>query len=148
VSNGGPTKPTAPYFKNGIWGWDGSQWSRLALVWGYSDVYSDGEGTNDAAAGANILQCTQVPAGEIWVVTSITATDRTRMIARIDLVADVAGGERRLANKVVPAAYELVAWSGMLVLKEDDRVWFDFQGCTAGDDLRCYAVGYKMKIEG
>ena len=142
----GITNPGEEYFKDGLWGWDGAQWRKLALLFGYTDRYADQTVNTSAAAGTNALVLTTVPAGEVWVVFSIAAFDANSATTTILTGARLGAVEHYLTSKATPAASELVLWTGQIVLKAGDYLFGVFYGCTLNDDLYLTACGYKMKV--
>lgn len=86
-----------------------------------------------------------VPAGEIWVITSISARN-------LDSVCDIQISLRRGVVYYeteefydVPAV-DLIAWGGMLVLEETERIRFDFKLGGATDDVEGHIRGYKIGV--
>lgn len=146
MSNGGPTKPTAPYFKNGIWGWDGSQWRRLPLVWGFSEGYIERVMDDGASAGTNALVGETVPAGEVWVVKAAGAFDVTSIVTKIRFRIYDGSIYLYLLDSYVALANEVVSLPAEVVLAAGWRLEAVFYGCVAGDDLYFDITGYKMAV--
>lgn len=142
----GITDPSEEYFKDGLWGWDGSQWRKLGLLWGYYDAYHERCVNSSADAGLNHLYATVVPEGEIWIVTAAFASDVSSAISDVSLLVQGVSSPYVLVRKVNPVALEGAEFSGSVVVKAGERVRADFNGCTAGDGLYLYALGYKMKV--
>lgn len=143
----GITNPAEPFFKDGIWGWDGTQWRKLPLVFGWSDTYAESEILNDVAAGNHSLTFSTVPAGEIWVVTYWSAYSDQSNAVRIQFQPNIAGAARALKHVAYPAALLTVEGPYPLILQKDDFLTARFITCSSGDDLRSHAAGYKMKVE-
>jgi len=144
----GITDPAEEYFKDGIWGWDGSAWRKLPLVWGYSDHYSQRVYTVNAATGVNALTFTAVPVGEVRVILGMTAYNNTSTITRVEFKVWAAAIPITLYWEDTPVLQDLVKFYGNVVLKAGNYLQASFSGCTAGDDLWGYAWGYKMKVAG
>lgn len=164
----GITDPAEEYFKDGLWGWatsvweklvssggllftalhgyDGSAWRKLALVWGYSDVYGEWEQETNVSAGNNTLTFSTVGAGEIWVVTGFSAFCAQTNITRVELRASVGGTAIRIKQAPYGTANQTVDWAGVLVLKEGDELTVLFTACSLNDDIFASAWGYKMSI--
>ena len=142
----GITNPAEAYFKDGIWGWDGSAWHKLPMVWGYSDVYGEFEYENGVAAGTHVLTFSTVGSGEVWVVTGISAACSTAGVDRIELRANVGGVGIRLRQQAYGVAHDTVDWSGVTILKDGDEMLVQFVDCALNDNLTASAWGYKMKI--
>jgi len=141
-----PTNPGEQYFGRGGWGWDGTQWRKNALLWGYTDRYADSDSDLSAAAGTNVLSLTSVPAGEVWRVASIAAFDGSSNITTLILSLGLGGTTHYLASQPITAAGQLVLWTGDVTLKEGDSIVATFYGCVLNDDLFLSACGYKMDV--
>jgi len=142
----GITNPAEPFFKDGQWGWDGTLWRKLPIVWGYSDRYAEVETALDVAAGDPILTFSTVPEGEIWVMQSLAGRSYQANVTSIRLVAATTAGDVTLKEDVPVAALRTVDWSGALVLKKDDYLEVRFYGCLLHDNVYAEACGYKMKV--
>ena len=140
------TDPTEQYFKDGTWGWDGSQWRKLPIVWGYSDRYAEYLSTNDATAGNNYLTGTLVPVGEVWVVTNLLLLNvGSATVATQGELYD--GTTGFIVHRVsAPASGAIIEWQGQVYLKAGDRMRATFYSCSLGDNLRATFLGYKMKV--
>ncbi|GAG75277.1 unnamed protein product [marine sediment metagenome] len=78
----GIAKPTEKHFDKGSWGWDGSQWRKLAMIWGYSGIWDKDLG-GEASGAFYISNSSVIPAGEIWVLQAVSVRDpRTRIEPR------------------------------------------------------------------
>ena len=142
----GITNPGEEYFKNGGWGWDGSQWCKLPLVWGYSDCYAELLTEDNAVAGNNYLAGTTVPAGEVWVVTCFSMWNaNTVTLATSGGIYDGAT-TISVHSELSPAAGETVEWNGFICLKEGDRMRASFFTCALNDNIRATFLGYKMAV--
>ena len=142
----GITNPTEEYFKDGIWGWDGSQWRKLGLLFGYYDRLAAQVVNTSAAAGTNMLTGTAVSAGEIHVIQAIAAIDYNSTTTRIYVSATGGVITIPLADEYSVAAEHWVIKTVNIVLKAGDCLNCIFYGCTAGDDLYLRWWGYKMKV--
>ena len=140
------TDPTEEYFKDGVWGWDGSQWRKLPLLFGYSDRYAERVGPVTAVSGTNQLDLSTVPSGEIWVITSISAWASSSNISRVDLRVIVGSDVFVLKATGYSTAYHTVDWQGTIILAAGDYIRVQFSGASGGEALDAWAVGYKMKI--
>ena len=140
------TDPSDPYFKDGNWGWDGTQWRKLNLVWGLYEQYYEEEGNPDADAGTNTLDFSTVPPGEVWIITAASAVDVDSAALVVGFILQGTGKYGYLANKVPIAANEICAFQCNWILEPGDNLRAYFLGCTALDDIRAYANGYKMQI--
>lgn len=130
----------------GIFGWDGSGWHRLPMLWGYSDNYAQNTVVADAAAGANTITFSTCPAGQVWVVTSVIAFDWNNAISGITIELYDGSVACALRRKIAVAKDEEVRFTGHIYLKESSRVRVVFDGVTLDDGLRASIGGYKMKV--
>jgi len=142
----GITDPNQEYFKDGTWGWDGTRWRKLALVFGYSDIYGETVFNAAAAAGTNYLTFSTVPAGEVWVVSNftVTASDASPTVAYLDAYID--GAIRPMRRIPYTVANNTADWQGMLVLDAGCYLRGGFTTCGVGIYIAAYACGYKMKV--
>jgi len=142
----GITDPAEAYFKDGLWGWDGSAWHKLPLLLGYSEALWLWDEDDDAGADTEIIALGAVDAGEVWIINSFSARDTNTDITRITLYLQ-RGDESHVVGEVFPGAVaESAIFSGRLVLREDDYLWAYFVGTVGGDDIKASATGYKMLI--
>ena len=142
----GITNPGEPYFKNGGWGWNGSEWVKLGVVWGYSAVYQESAVNNDAAAGTNYLSGAVVPAGEVWVLTNIIVWDLATANSYINLMLHDGVNVHVIHRKKGPTADVAEEWSGHVYLQAGDKLYCGFYGCALHDVLSMTGFGYKMKV--
>jgi len=140
------TDPNESYFKDGLWGWLSTKWYKLPLLFGYSDRVVGQMFTETAGAGDNTLTGTVVPAGEIWVIQAICASDITSNTTRIYVRAWGGALPMVIADEYVVTAGHWVTMQAEMLLKEGDYITAFFVGCTAGDDLYLRWWGYKMAI--
>jgi len=142
----GITDPAEPYFKDGAWGWDLTQWRKLAMVFGFSAGLGEQIYDADADAGTNVLNGTVVPAGQVWVIEFISCTNRQRICTYILHTVVKSGITVAIYEGVQAAADRYTIWSGRITLAAGDYVSCHYYGCTAGDDLLLRYGGYKMYI--
>jgi len=142
----GVTDPASPYFKDGQWGWDGTVWRKLPMVWGYSGRWAEHQEDLNATVTYDSLTFTAVPPGEVWVLQAVDAWDVNSDPSRIQFSVTGDGVTTRLQHTLTPGISIPVYWTGTVVLKEGDRVLVGFYGTVAGDDLHANVRGYKMAI--
>ena len=141
----GITNPTEEYFKDGIWGWDGTQWRKLSLLFGYSGPYSEAPYNTNLPAGVSNLAGSTVPAGEVWVVQGMLATVISSTCT--DLRFGFWNGADIIICKQVlsPTSGQFYDYQGMLVLAAGYYPLIRVYNMTAGDDAFLYIWGYKME---
>ena len=142
----GVTNPAEPFFKDGSWGWDGTVWRKLQMVWGYSDRYAELVTDFSPPAGFNILAGTVVPAGEVWVVQAMGAVDTTSAISNVLVCVYSGTVDLALGQIVTPVANQECLWTGEVTMKAGDRARALFDGVILNDDLYFKIWGYKMKV--
>ena len=142
----GITNPTEEYFKDGTWGWDGTQWRKLGILFGYYDRLVGQVVNDNASPGDNTLTSDNVPDGELWVVQICCASDINSNVTRIYIQANSPTIPCIIAEEYSVAAAHWVISSREIVLKPGDCLSCKFFGCTAGDDLYLRYWGYKVRV--
>lgn len=142
----GITDPTEAYFKDGTWGWDGTQWRKLAMVWGYSERYAEIELEEDVSAGDVTLTFSTVPDGEVWVVGVFSAYLFTGSTIDVHFRIVSSAGSQILSIQDTGTAHLTRHAPTPIILSKDDYLQVVFSGCPA--TANCYANvnGYKMKV--
>jgi len=140
------TDPSQEYFKDGSWGWDGSQWRKLPLVFGYSERWAEhaegaavADGDAEAATGV-------VPPGYVYVVQATqtwhtAATDKECFVEVRDNDLGVI-----LDYYAASAAYVYHCWGGGVVLSAGDSVRVVALAPGDGKYVAVNVWGYKMKV--
>ncbi|MCK4297882.1 MAG: hypothetical protein KAX80_00030 [Planctomycetes bacterium] len=101
----------------------------------------------DTAAGDIGLAATTVPAGEVWVVTSVLAINTVTVCSSIYLYAIDGADEAAFRRGDTPSITAGLSWSGHLYLEAGDRVNATFMGCALHDRIYLQTLGYKMTKE-
>ena len=142
----GITDPTEEYFKDGTWGWDGSRWRKLNLLFGYSGPYNEYEGNTNVPAGTSDLVGGTIPAGEVRVVLGMigAVTSTTCSEFRFGFY----NGTGRIYCKQVqtPTSGRYYDFQGTLILAAGYYPLIRVFGMSAGDSVYLYAWGYKMGV--
>lgn len=146
MAGSGPVVPTAEYFDKGQWGWDGSQWRKLPLLWGYSDNYIEAQSDLNAAAVVGTLTFATVPAGEIWRITQWIGVDVQTKCTNYILELVRSAVPYSFSTVVPAAANDYKGTQCDVILKEDDSLRMAFVGTVAGDDIYGWVHGYKMAV--
>ena len=142
----GITDPTEEYFKDGLWGWDGSRWRKLSLLFGYSGPYNETVNNTNVPAGASDLVGSTVPAGEVWIVQGMLAAVVSSSCTEF-CFGFWNGAVRILCKQIqAPTSGRLYDYQGTLILAAGYYPLIGVYGMTAGDDVYLYAWGYKMKV--
>ena len=119
-------------------------WQKQPIQFGFADTVSQEIYVANAAAGANYLVGTVVPANEVWVINFTCAVDINSaatlllLIATVDAIDIV---QLRVAPMVAGTWYNSPA---TIVLGPGDNVKATFGGCVLNDDLYFRYCGYKF----
>ena len=116
------------------------------LIFGYNDQYRQVVWTASATLGANRQYGTEVPAGEVWVVTSMCAYDGTNNPGQIAVGMYNGSSYLNVNMAVGVVANQAVVFNGLMVMKAGDKAQAFYGSCTAGDGLTFAITGYKMKL--
>jgi len=128
-------------------GWIDGAWQKNPLLLGYSGPIGDQINENNAAAGFDALLASAVPAGEIWVVTSVSGRDVTTAITKIIIYFTRGTDSFFVAGVQSPAKDQFLTWSGQIVLIPGDELKVGFWGTVAGDDIEMTYSGYRVDID-
>jgi len=99
---------------------------------------------NKAGAADDALQTTQVPAGQLHVITHIATNDPTNDLTSIVVQKRVGANYYLLTYKLTIVRYETVEVKGPIYLQAGARIRATFNGGVAGDVIRLVITGYKM----
>ncbi|GAG70468.1 unnamed protein product [marine sediment metagenome] len=116
------------------------------LIFGYSDQYKEREWVGDATEGNNVVETSDVPEGEIWVVTYIQAKNQNTGPTNRFVEIDDDGGLYRVIADYSVAAGVSSLFFGEQILAEGEHLRAVFFDCTLGDSLELHARGYKMEL--
>lgn len=140
------TDPSEEYFKDGTWGWNGTDWVKLPIVFGYYERWAEDLGETKSGAGAFVSASTAVPAGEVWVLQCLHVRNETG--ARGAVTMFLMGGVdwSACAYVVAPGQGAPVLFQGPVTLREGDSLYVQQLACQDADVIRSAAWGYKMKV--
>lgn len=142
----GITDPTKPYFNKGKWTWDGSEWRRQPLLFGFSEVAGESLSDTNIGAGTNNLDGAAVAAGEVMVVQQVSCRyDGTVPSSMLVIPSGTPSAVVVLFETTIVSASWYLA-SCFLVLEAGDFMRVTVHGATAGDDLYFRYAGFKMSI--
>ena len=140
--------PASEFFKNGLWGWDGTVWRKLPLVFGYTDRWAEDLSWPVEEDGMWAGWTALVPAGYIYVAQGISVCNNTG--ARGERYVYFVSGANFHCKIYTAHPAQGVAdiWNGEVTLKERDYVYMTQVSCLAGDVIEAQVWGYKMKVNG
>jgi len=143
----GPTNPSEAYFDKGLWGYDGSQWRKLQLVFGYYDRWAEGLGGTKSGDGTYVKSSAAVPAGYVYVVQGISLINGSGARGPVLLHYRAGAVDVVVGFDDAPLIYQPTLFTGVLVLKEGDYVMVEQASCLNGDVLTGGVCGYKMRVD-
>lgn len=128
------------------YGWDGSNWRKNPMIWGYSDTISQyGEGTAAAAAIIRAF-CATPPAGQVYVYQGYNAMHNDGVNRSIFI--GVYNGVSYYGVKVYQTAVS-GSWYGdplEIVVKNGEQLYAQAYLGTIGSKVFFYSRGYLMKV--
>lgn len=142
----GPKNPIEEHFDRGLWGYDGTRWRKLALLFGFTDTWQDTAYVASAGAGTYTKQYGPVPAGEVWVLNTVLAIDIASDASSVRFGVGVAALGTAFGWVNSPGVGVAVTWVGSIPIKEGDSLWVQIFGVIAEDNLSTSVVGYKMDV--
>lgn len=141
------TQTNPANLQSGINGWINAAWQKQPLIFGYSgDILRLASNTN-LAAGTNQVNDSAVPAGEIWVVTSLSMAYVGTVPTSIRLSIVAATVAYRLFQQNAPVSDMAYDRQGYWIMQEGDNLRCTVLGATAGDDLFFWVNGFRLDID-
>ncbi len=111
---------------------------------GYVDTVRLKVSDTNAAAGANSLQVSAVPAGKLYVITAITGANLNSATTFSRL--SIAGVDSSVAitrDGALLSGYGTV-FNGRIILKEDEFIIYNVEGCTLNDNIFLQVAGWEV----
>ena len=131
----------------GINGWFSAAWQKAPLPFGPSGIVLRSWDNTNIAAGSSSQTDGDVPAGELWVITSTTfryvGTSPTTCRMRVRKNSAI----YTIYGKVSPVSDESYSAQTWIVMEEGDKLQLRIIGGTAGDDIYCSALGFSIDID-
>ena len=140
------TDPSEQYFDKGAWRWNGAAWIPRQAITNFSSLWAEDLGGTKSGNGHYIVASSTVPAGEVWVVQTMSLFNDTGARGMIRLLAHGPVPNMALQFKLVPARYEPVIFTGYLPLSAGFYLRALQFSCIDGDLLFGGVLGYKMKV--
>ena len=151
---GNPPSPRTPLF------WTGVAWLRALVdaagrlqvrgedqLFSYLGVLAETRELFISGAGGYV-ESPGVPAGEIWVVTTVSACDATTGVSSIWIANrhDGVNVDIQVETRAF-AIWDRSNWAGHTCLDYDDTIRAYFTGGLAGDTCRICITGHRMTLE-
>jgi hypothetical protein len=127
-------------------GYDGTNWQKLNLLWGFYDTWIDGGFIKDVPAGTYTKDFGAVPSGEVWIANAIMGLNYNTNPSNVRIGVGTVGPGTLFNWVNSPGANTPVMWSGTIALKATQHLYVQISGCALNDDLNISVVGYKMKV--
>ena len=142
----GITNPTEEYFKDGLWGWDGTQWRKAGLPLWYRVTYMENLG--GTATGSSWEKYTSlVPSGYVYVIKAASIRNLTRVTGATQfLVLNNAGNYVQLAWVKSLDQYQPLMWGGDIIMSEGWKFGVIMAGTQTDDVVAGSVAGYKVAI--
>lgn len=139
-------QPVPNDLRVGNYGWDGSAWHKLPMVWGYSGRWVDYEHASAEGAGDAVADCTPVAAGEVWVLQAVAYSHNAAAAKDLGIDLITTGHDMLLVRDYDVAPNVWQRWSGECVLAYQDFVRASAYAPGAGKSIYVRVWGYKMKV--
>lgn len=139
-------QPTPADLKMAQHQYDGAAWRKSNLLWGYNGLVAEAVDDEDLGADTQYLNGTTVPAGEIWVLSTVTGAVASGTAVNLFFTIISNGVTMHVFSDPSPTSGQWYVSTGQFVLGYQDYVQLQIQSCTAGDVARMRYGGYKMKL--
>ena len=141
-----PTDPTEQFFGRGGWGWDGTRWRKLPMLWGYTDRVFQNLSEAAPDTGTWTKYSTAVPAGEIHKLEFCYVVNDSRVGSSVTFALQSGGVTNYFVYTTTVARYFPNTFVGSITLKEGDQLRITMGGVTAGDAMKAAFWGTKMAV--
>lgn len=142
----GPTDPTEPHFDKGLWGYDGTQWRRLGVVWGYADRLKLDLSETSTGGGSTTVTSTAVPAGYVYNVQTLFVWHDDPVARYTVFYFKVGAALTRIAFHAALPQYQFLEPLGGLIMKEGDQLQAICVSLANTERVYLTAFGYKMAV--
>lgn len=122
-------------------------WQKQNMLWGYASKYAERETAINVAAGDVYMHFTVVPAGEIWVINTLSTHSDQSNCTHVYIGVAGEGIWYWVNSKAAPQAYDAVNTPNPFILGEGDQIRVLYKGAALNDDFYAYARGYKMNLD-
>lgn len=129
------------------YGWISSAWQKNPIAFGYSADQTENVGSTSHAGGTQVLNGSQVPSGEIWVIQVASIRDNTNAPSAVQVQANVNGTGVVIKHELTVVAGQWIVWEGQIVLSEGDKMVGVLFGTTSNDDIDFSYHGVVVDID-
>ena len=142
----GITNPTEEYFKDGLWGWDGTQWRKAGLPLWYREPYQESLG-GTASGTVYSKYSTPVPDGYVYVITNISIRNTTRAPGRTEIIVYDATHQilQIAATNSLDISIPLL-YAGFLVFAPGYKLRVYMTATQDGDVIDGGVLGFKVAV--
>jgi hypothetical protein len=132
---------------SGPHGWISGAWQKNPLLFGYSGFKGQYKENLNLAAGVNTIFSDIVPAGEIWVFSAMSFQYTGIVPTAVNIQISDGATFHIVYSVLAPVSTALYATQGVYVVPVGGRIAWQALGATLNDDLKCWAVGYRVDID-
>jgi len=142
----GPTDPAEAHFDKGLWGFDGTAWRKLQLLFGYGAGYYERVEVSDAGAGNYTVVGSTVPDDEVWVVNSAMMFASVAAASVCEIHVGIAAARYYLSLTGSLAALSVLQYQGFVVLAPGYHIGAYWEALAASNVKYLTIVGFKMGL--
>ena len=142
----GPTNPAEQHFNKGGWGWDGTQWRKLPMLWGYTDTTGEKISQASDVAATFWIQTADPDPGKIWRIQGLSLYRSVNVptFVRVQVYRNAALDN--INDLSVPVVTRYYSFPFDIVLKEGQYLKLGFAGATVGELCEVTYWGYEMAV--
>lgn len=142
----GPTDPSEAHFDKGTWGFDGTQWRKLDMLWGYTDRYAVQQNDESNVDDWYTVNLPGPASGEIWTLYGVAVYRSTNAEHYARVCLATAATYYSLGDVEIPLVGKFYPFPAEIVLKYGDNIRVYYEGATDGEALITVSWGYKMSV--
>lgn len=140
-------QPTPADLKIAQHQYDGSNWRKSNLLWGYNDIWEEDLG--GIATGTTYSETSEtVPVGEVWVLQACAIRNNSRDTSNVEFYIDLNGtGFVWLVFQSALTRYNPTLVTGQFTLGPGSKLIVAMSSTQNGDTIKAGLCGYKMKLD-
>lgn len=128
-------------------GWIGAAWQKNPLSFGYSGIHHERVVNNTLSAGQNDLDTTNVPEGEIHVITNYSILYEGTPPTELRACMIIEATTHWIFNELSPTDGQVYSRQGYWVMPPGNKCRFRIVGATLNDTGRIFISGFKIDID-